>query len=70
MYTTAFLVSALFSATAIAHGNITSPPARLPGAAMAQACGADAVSFIEGDGTAPLGKDLGTYLVCVRKPLT
>ena len=62
MYTTTLLVSALFGATALAHGNITSPPARQPGPAMAQACGNAAVSAILADGTGPLGMHLQDYI--------
>ncbi|KAF3014268.1 hypothetical protein E8E14_011111 [Neopestalotiopsis sp. 37M] len=46
--------AALLVMGASAHGNITSPPARLPGAAMAAACGAQAVASVEADGTIPL----------------
>ncbi|CAI6332605.1 unnamed protein product [Periconia digitata] len=54
MYTSAIITSALFAATALAHGNITSPPARQPGPVMQQVCGASAVSAILADGTGPL----------------
>ncbi|KAF2738947.1 hypothetical protein EJ04DRAFT_509118 [Polyplosphaeria fusca] len=54
MRTSKSFSAALFVASALAHGNITSPPARQPGAAMQQACGADAVSAILSDGTGPL----------------
>ncbi|KAF2010232.1 hypothetical protein BU24DRAFT_467703 [Aaosphaeria arxii CBS 175.79] len=54
MYTSTFISTALFAATVLAHGNITSPPARQPGPAMAQACGAASVSAILADGTGPL----------------
>jgi hypothetical protein len=40
--------------TILAHGNITSPAARLPGPAMAKACGAPAVKSVVEDGTTPL----------------
>jgi predicted carbohydrate-binding protein with CBM5 and CBM33 domain len=45
----------LFAATALAHGNITSPPARQPGPAMAAACGQAAVTSVLADGVGPLG---------------
>lgn len=45
---------AAFAASVSAHGNITSPPARLPGAAMAAACGQDAVDAVLADGTGPI----------------
>ncbi|KAH7116251.1 hypothetical protein B0J11DRAFT_444153 [Dendryphion nanum] len=54
MYTSALLASAVFAASALAHGNITSPPARQPGPAMAQICGNAAVTAILADGTGPL----------------
>ncbi|KAF2202034.1 hypothetical protein GQ43DRAFT_440079 [Delitschia confertaspora ATCC 74209] len=41
-------------ALTLAHGNITSPPARLPGPAMSRACGAAAVSAVQSDFTGPL----------------
>ncbi len=37
-----------------AHGNITSPPARLPGPAMVAACGQEAVDIVLSDGTIAL----------------
>lgn len=40
--------------TILAHGNITSPAARLPGPAMAAACGMPAVKSVLEDGTTPL----------------
>jgi hypothetical protein len=48
-----FTLSAL-AATVAAHGNITSPPARVPGPAMQQACGQTAVQNVLSDGTIPL----------------
>ncbi|KAF2793189.1 hypothetical protein K505DRAFT_244985 [Melanomma pulvis-pyrius CBS 109.77] len=54
MRASTFFSTALFTATALAHGNITSPPARQPGPAMQAACGAAAVSAILADGTGPL----------------
>ena len=45
--------AALFT-TISAHGNITSPPARLPGPAMLAACGQPAVAAVMADGTTPL----------------
>ena len=49
-----FFASTFFVATALAHGNITSPPARQPGPAMQKICGNAAVAAILADGTAPL----------------
>ncbi|KAG8164907.1 hypothetical protein KVR01_005182 [Diaporthe batatas] len=51
----ASIVSAsLFAAAVSAHGNITSPPARQAGAAMAAVCGQDAVDTVNSDPTIPL----------------
>lgn len=51
----ASIVSAsLFAAAVSAHGNITSPPARQAGAAMAAVCGQDAVDTVNADPTIPL----------------
>lgn len=51
----ASIVSAsLFAAAVSAHGNITSPPARLAGPAMAALCGQDAVDTVNADPTIPL----------------
>ncbi|KAL1871897.1 hypothetical protein Daus18300_004531 [Diaporthe australafricana] len=51
----ASIVSAsLFAAAVSAHGNITSPPARQAGAAMAAVCGQTAVDTINTDPTIPL----------------
>ncbi|KAK4227150.1 hypothetical protein QBC38DRAFT_199732 [Podospora fimiseda] len=49
----------VFSALALAaavsgHGNITSPPARLPGPAMVEACGQAAVDSVLADGGLPI----------------
>jgi predicted carbohydrate-binding protein with CBM5 and CBM33 domain len=52
--TSILCAAALLLMGASAHGNITSPPARLPGPAMAAACGAQAVASVEADGTIPL----------------
>ncbi|KAJ4402452.1 hypothetical protein N0V91_007166 [Didymella pomorum] len=54
MYSSKILASGLFAATVMAHGAITSPPVRLPGAATARVCGQAAVAAITADGTAPL----------------
>ncbi|KAM7222706.1 hypothetical protein V8F06_001893 [Rhypophila decipiens] len=58
---TAFL---LLGTTVSAHGNITSPPARLPGPAMAQACGQQAVNKVLQDGTIPLENLLPASASC------
>ena len=47
-------VATLLAATVSAHGNVTSPPARLPGPAMVQACGQTATGAVMADGTTPL----------------
>ncbi|KAK3082147.1 hypothetical protein LTS18_002939 [Coniosporium uncinatum] len=56
MYTTSTLLAlgALLLRTVFAHGNITSPPARQPGPAMAAACGKPAVAAVMADPTTPL----------------
>ncbi|KAF2709008.1 hypothetical protein K504DRAFT_381023 [Pleomassaria siparia CBS 279.74] len=54
MRASTFFSTALFAATVLAHGNITSPPARQPGPNMAKVCGSAAVSAILADGTGPL----------------
>ncbi|KAF1993510.1 hypothetical protein P154DRAFT_449981 [Amniculicola lignicola CBS 123094] len=54
MHISTIIASTLFTATVFGHGNITSPPARQPGPAMAKVCGAAAVSAIMADGTGPL----------------
>ncbi|ORY67281.1 uncharacterized protein BCR38DRAFT_482904 [Pseudomassariella vexata] len=56
--------AALLVAGASAHGNITSPPARIPGPAMAAACGDAAVANVEADGTIPLENVLPTGASC------
>ncbi|SPO07545.1 related to chitin binding protein [Cephalotrichum gorgonifer] len=48
------LAAASLAALVSAHGAITQPPPRLPGAAMAAACGQAAVDAVEADGTIPL----------------
>ncbi|KAI6256661.1 hypothetical protein MCOR14_001934 [Pyricularia oryzae] len=53
MFAKLAIVSALV-ATVLAHGNITVPPCRLAGAAMAKACGQAGVSAVQADGTIPL----------------
>ena len=45
---------ASLAALVSAHGNITSPAARLAGPAMAAACGQAAVDAVNADGTIPL----------------
>ncbi|KAK4454448.1 hypothetical protein QBC34DRAFT_159882 [Podospora aff. communis PSN243] len=47
-------LAALAAATVSAHGNITFPPARLPGPAMLAACGQAAVDTVLSDGTIAL----------------
>ncbi|KIH92895.1 hypothetical protein SPBR_03243 [Sporothrix brasiliensis 5110] len=54
MASTAAVVVSLFAASAAAHGNITSPPARLTGPGMVAACGQTAVDAVLKDGTIPL----------------
>lgn len=54
----------LLVVSASAHGNITSPPARLPGPAMQAACGAQTVGSVEADPTIPLEGLLGTTSAC------
>ncbi|KAF2473619.1 uncharacterized protein BDR25DRAFT_386431 [Lindgomyces ingoldianus] len=54
MRVSALLSTAIFTATVLAHGNVTSPPSRQPGAAMQKVCGAPAVAAILADGTGPL----------------
>jgi predicted carbohydrate-binding protein with CBM5 and CBM33 domain len=54
----------LLAAGATAHGNITSPPARLAGPAMQAACGAQAVASVEADGTIPLENLAGALPTC------
>ncbi|KAK0627297.1 hypothetical protein B0T14DRAFT_412445, partial [Immersiella caudata] len=47
-------LTALAVTSVSAHGNITFPPARLPGPAMLAACGQAAVDTVLGDGTIAL----------------
>ena len=54
MHSSTIFSLGFFAATALAHGNITSPPSRLPGPAMAKVCGQAAVTAINADGTGPL----------------
>lgn len=56
---TAALVASVFVAAVSAHGNLTSPPARQAGAAMATICGQGAVDSVNADPTIPI-EDLGT----------
>lgn len=58
------LVAATAAGMVSAHGNITSPPARLPGPAMVQACGQDAVDKVLQDGTIPLESLLPASASC------
>ncbi|GKT83694.1 chitin binding protein [Colletotrichum tofieldiae] len=46
--------TALLAAMVSAHGNVVSPPARGPGAAMAAACGQENVQAVTTDPTIPL----------------
>lgn len=48
-----------------AHGNITSPPARLTGPAMVKACGQAAVDTILADGTNPIEKLVNVPATCM-----
>jgi hypothetical protein len=52
--TTFAATAAMLVITVLAHGNITEPPARLPGSAMQSVCGAAAVQAVLADGTTPL----------------
>ncbi|KAJ4352334.1 uncharacterized protein N0V89_007682 [Didymosphaeria variabile] len=54
MRASTFFTSTFFAATALAHGNIVSPPVRLPGPVTQQVCGADTVSALTADETGPL----------------
>lgn len=56
---TSIAVASFFAAAASAHGNITSPPARQAGVAMATLCGQTAVDNVNADPTIPI-EDLGT----------
>ncbi|KAK6222711.1 hypothetical protein LQW54_000892 [Pestalotiopsis sp. IQ-011] len=65
MHSTSLVYAAsLLLVGASAHGNITSPPARLPGPAMQAACGAQAVASVEADGTIPLEDVTGAATTC------
>jgi len=46
--------AALLTTLVSAHGNVTFPPARLPGAATIAACGQEAVNALLADATAPI----------------
>lgn len=52
--TLAVVVSAYYIAAVSAHGNLTSPPARQVGAAMAALCGQTAVDTVNSDPTIPI----------------
>jgi hypothetical protein len=56
--------TALLVASVSAHGNITSPPARLTGPAMLAACGQTAVSNVDADPTIPLEDVFNTLPGC------
>jgi len=58
------IAATLLAATVSAHGNITSPPARLPGPGMLAACGQQAVASVQADGTIPLEDVLGALSTC------
>ncbi|ERT01434.1 uncharacterized protein SPSK_07972 [Sporothrix schenckii 1099-18] len=64
MASTAAAVVSLFAASAAAHGNITSPPARLTGPGMVAACGQTAVDAVLKDGTIPLEDVLSPAAGC------
>ncbi|KAK3353224.1 hypothetical protein B0T25DRAFT_518336 [Lasiosphaeria hispida] len=62
---TLLAAAAAFAAkTVSAHGNITSPPARLPGPAMLAACGQTAVNTVLGDGTIALEEVKASSALC------
>ncbi|KAK3935656.1 hypothetical protein QBC46DRAFT_367435 [Diplogelasinospora grovesii] len=61
---TSVLAASAFAAAVSAHGNITSPPARLTGPAMVQACGQSAVNDVLKDGTTPLEDVLNPLPSC------
>lgn len=66
----ASIVSAsLFAAAVSAHGNITFPPARQAGAAMAAVCGQDAVDTINADPTIPLEDVTAASTQCKSKTI-
>lgn len=54
MHPTTFFASTFFAATALAHGNIVSPPVRLAGPVTQQVCGAPAVAALQADETGPI----------------
>lgn len=56
--------TALLAAMVSAHGNIVSPVARQPGAAMAAACGQDNVKAVMADPGLPLEDLLNTPAAC------
>lgn len=56
---TSIVAASVFVAAVAAHGNITSPPARQAGVAMASICGQTAVTNVNADPTIPI-EDLGT----------
>ncbi|KAI0469962.1 hypothetical protein GGR56DRAFT_661372 [Xylariaceae sp. FL0804] len=58
------IVASALVALAAAHGNITSPPARLTGPGMVKACGQQAVSNVLADGTIPLEDVFGALSTC------
>jgi len=66
MRSSAAAAALVAAATVSAHGNITSPPARLPGPGMAAACGSQAVAAVEADGTIPLEDVTGTTSSCTN----
>jgi hypothetical protein len=49
MYTS--LVIASLASTVLSHGLITSPPSRVPGAAMEAACGTAVTALVKSDNT-------------------
>lgn len=67
--TSAAAVLSLWAVSAAAHGNITSPPARLTGPAMVAACGQTAVNAVLKDGNIPLEDVLQPAAGC-RCPLS
>lgn len=48
------IAASLFAAAVSAHGNVTSPPARIAAAATAKVCGQAVVDLTDADGTIPL----------------
>lgn len=57
-------VASLLVAAVYGHGNITSPPARQVGPAMAALCGATAVAAVDSDPTNPIEKLLPVGAGC------